>query len=83
MGLYHIFLRVMKYFTRGTVPDPTMELREYLADNEKVEAMAYNLITQPFGSFVCVLNGKQAFKDWLSKKADCSIRMNQEAYTPV
>jgi hypothetical protein len=28
------------------------------------------------------LNGQQAFKDWLSKEADCSIRMNQEAYYP-
>ena len=82
MGPYIPFLGVMKYFTPSKAADPTMELREYLADNHKVEVVAYNLIIQPFGTFVCVINGQQALKDWLSKEADCSVRRNQEAYYP-
>jgi hypothetical protein len=44
--------------------------------------VAYNSIILPFAKFVCIINGKQALKDWISKEADCSIRRSTDAYLP-
>jgi len=36
--------------------------------------VAFNLMMQPYGTFICCLNGPQAVKEWFTKESEISVR---------